>query len=527
MPILSNVLVNNVLGLDLGSHSIKGVELQKQGFQGFQALQLRSLPRDDAEFPLGELVRRFVRLYRFQTEHVVAALPGDRMTTRRLSFPFRDRKRLDQAVPFEVADDLPFELEDVVVDWHLLGDDRAKAEVTACIVPRREVASLLEVLRAAGCEPRTLEAEGLVLGNLAAVFDLPGARMLVDLGHRKTGLCLLLDGRAISSRTVPVGGAALTAALAEDRGLTLADAERAKCEEGIIDRTTRTPGPRCRAVLDRIGREILRTGGGFEAALGARPISELTLLGGGARLEQIDSLLSDGTGLPAARLGLPPAGRDRGLAAGGDPLLFAPAIALAVRGLSAHARTRMNFRQDEFAVRINVGRFLREFRWTAILAIAAIALSVVGFATRTVVDAHRASAFEAEIGRLYGGAFPGKPPPESPLGALRTAVGEANSLAEFLGVYRGNLSALDLLTEVSRLVPPDLEITLDEISIDRQTIRMRVFAKSFASADRLRAELAKFPPFADARLGAIEDDRKRDGKRFNLTIGLAPQEERG
>jgi type IV pilus assembly protein PilM len=525
MPILNTVLLSNVLGLDLGSHSIKGVELQ-QGFRGFQALQLRSLPRDDAEFPLGELVSRFVRLYRFQTEHVVAAIAGDRMTTRRLTFPFRDSRQLAKAVPNEVADDLPFELEDVVVSWQPVGSDRTKAEVVACIVPRREVAECLQVFRAAGCEPRTLEAEGLVLGNLAAVWDLPGARMLVDLGHRKTSLCLLLDGRAVASRSVPVGGAALTAALAEDRGLAAADAERAKCEEGILPRGRGEPGPRCQAVLDRIAREILRTGGSLEAALGGRPICELTLLGGGARLEHIDALLSRATGLPSGRLGLPPEGREHGLAAGGDPLLFAPAIALALRG-TPRQLTRMNFRQDEFAPRIDyLGRLRRDFRWTGILAAVALALAVLGFATRVFLDSRRAGAFEAEIARLYGEAFPGRAAPASPLAALRQALGEANELAEFLGVYRGNLSALDLLGEISRLVPADLKVTLDELSIDRQTVRMRVYADSFASADRLREELAKFPPFAQARVGAIEDDKKRGGKRFTVTIGLAPQEAR-
>jgi hypothetical protein len=277
-------------------------------------------------------------------------------------------------------------------------------------------------------------------------------------------------------------------------------------------------------VLDRLTREILRTCGGLEAALGGRPISEITLLGGGARLEQGESLLSRGTGIPARRLGLPPEGRDRGLAAGGDPLLFAPAIALAVRG-TTRPRTRINFRQDEFAPRIDyLGRIWRDFRWTAIWAGTALLLGIGGFATQAVVDARRAGAFEAEIARLYGEAFPGRTVPAAPLQALRKELDESNQLAEFLGVYRGNLSALDLLTEVSRLVPQDLEIVLDEISIDRQTIRMRVYAKSFASSDRLQAELSKFPPFSHTRIGAIEDDKKRGGKRFTVTIGLAPQE---
>ncbi|MCZ6605407.1 MAG: DUF108 domain-containing protein, partial [Alphaproteobacteria bacterium] len=44
---------------------------------------------------------------------------------------------------------------------------------------------------------------------------------LVDLGHRKTTLCLLLDERAVAARTVPLGGLSLTQALAKDRGIDL------------------------------------------------------------------------------------------------------------------------------------------------------------------------------------------------------------------------------------------------------------------------------------------------------------------
>ena len=46
------------------------------------------------------------------------------------------------------------------------------------------------------------------------LFDLSGKRLLVDLGHRKTNLCLLIDGRPVLARTVPVAGQAITEAIA-------------------------------------------------------------------------------------------------------------------------------------------------------------------------------------------------------------------------------------------------------------------------------------------------------------------------
>ncbi len=520
MPVLKNVL-----GLDLGSHSIKAVELQ-QTFRGASAAQLRSLPRVGDEVPLPEVIRRFVQLHELSTAHVVSALRADRISSRRLAFPFADRKRLDQAVAFEVEGDVALDLEQVVVDWAIVGGDKSRAEVVASIAPRPEVSELIDTLRAAGCEPRTLEAEGFVLGNLTAAFDLPGTRLLVDLGHRKTTFCLLVEGRAVAARSVPVAGAALTEALAKDRLLGLEDAERAKCEEGVFGGSLADAPPRSAAVLDTLAREVVRTLGAFEPLIvgGGRP--ELTLFGGTAQLDRLDDYLSERTGLVASRLGLPQLDGIEGLAASGSPVLYAPAIALAVRG-TAQATTRMNFRQDEFALRLDLVRQLRDFRPTLWLAGAAVLLAAISFGTGTLLEARRAAAGESQAARLWTEAFPDKPIPDNLLSALRDEVRAAGERAEFLGVYAGNLSALDVLTEISKRVPADLDVVFEELAIDKQMIRMRVQAKSFEAADRLGVELGKFAPFAQARIGAIETDKKTGAKRFDVTISLAPEAERG
>lgn len=515
MPVLKNVL-----GLDLGSHSIKAVELQ-QTFRGASAAQLKSLPRVGDEVPLPEVIRRFVHLHELPAAHVVAALRADRISSRRLSFPFSDRRKLDQAVAFEVEGDVALDLEQVVVDWTIVGGDKNRAEVVASIAPRAEVSELIETLRVAGCEPRVLEAEGFVLGNLTAAFDLPGTRLLVDLGHRKTTFCLLVEGKAVAARSVPVAGAALTEALAKDRLLGLAEAERAKCEEGVFGVGLGDLPPRSAAVLDTLAREVVRTLGAFEPLIvGGTP--ELTLFGGTAQLDRIDDYLSERTGLAAGRLGLPRPDGIEGLAASGSPVLYAPAIALAVRG-TAQATTRMNFRQDEFALRLDLARQLRDFRPTVWLAGAAVLLGIVSFVTGTVLEARRASAVEAQAAQLWTEAFPDKPVPENLLAGMRDEVRAASERAEFLGVYAGNLSALDVLTEISKRVPPDLDVVFEELAIDKQMIRMRVQAKSFEAADRLGQELAKFAPFAQARIGSIETDNKTGAKRFDVTISLASE----
>lgn len=535
MPILP-VMIRRVLGLDVGSYAVKAVEL-RQTLRGVEVGTLRAFPLESAPAEAGESptlaqqLQRFVALHRLPTDYVVAALPGDRVTSRRLAFPFRDRRRLAQAVPFELEGEMPFALEDVVVDWDVVSSvgtaasaTETKTEVLALAAPRTEVARQLEVLREAGLEPRTLEAEGLVLGNLAVLFPATGTRIFADLGHRKTTLTLCLDGKPLATRTLPIAGRALTQALAHESGLAWKEAERVKCEQGV------ERSPAALSVLDRLGREIVRTVASFEPILAGQPSLEgLTLLGGTARLLRLEELLGERTGLAVARLALPrgEAGSPaNALLAGGDPLVYAQATALALRG-TLRAKTRLNFRRDEFAYRVDLQKIGRELVWTGRLAAVAALLGAIVLGTGAVLQSRQADALERNLQAQYEQAFPGQPAPANVGTAMREAVAGAHERADALGVYRGNLSALDLLTEISARVPQDLEVVFEELNIDRGVIRIRGYSKSFEGVDRLRTELSKFEPFSQIQVSEIQNDEKRGGKSFSVTISMAQKGETG
>ena len=149
-------------------------------------------------------------------------------------------------------------------------------------------------------------------------------------------------------------------------------------------------------------------------------------------------------------------------------------------------------------------------------------LALVSFSTGAVLESRAAGGVEEQIAALYREAFPDGPMPDNPVAAMREAVRDAEERAEFLGVYRGNLSALDVFTEISKRVPEGPRRGSSRSS--RSTSRRSACASTRRASRRpigSAAELAKFGPFEQAQIGAIETDTRTGGKKFNVTISLA------
>jgi Tfp pilus assembly PilM family ATPase len=554
----------SVLGLDVGSQSLKAVELRISP-RGLVPGQFRIHPRLDAEAPIAEHIQRFVAMHQLPTNQVACALPARQLSTRRLEFPFSDARRLTQAIPFEIEAETPFDLDDIFVDWNLIEGDRNHGSVSASLVKRVHVAEALDLLQSSGCNPHVLEAGGLVLANLAPIFRLQGSHLIADIGHEKTTFCAMQDGQPILARSIAVGGRAMTEAIASERGLSFDDAEQLKVEGGGLaagrGAGAGADSPGVIVILDRIAREAVRT---LEAAEFRQPHSppttnesystdddaridqstaakdprsssqssaqntahhstRITLVGGAARLAGIDAYLTSRTGCHTERLHLPTDSEHADLVAGVDPVLFGPALALALR-LSGDPVTKMNFRQGEYAFRQDLRElFDRQLRPTAALAAILVVLMTLSTITTITLQHRRAGRNLDAAVQLYSEAFPNqRPAPDNPVSAMGSELRNARGRADFLGLYRGNRSALDLLAELSRTIPTDLAVRITEVNIDRNVIRLDVEAEGFEAADRLTAVLSAKHPFEAAKVaGSIKTDRKTGGVSFNVSIPLA------
>ncbi|MGY8805019.1 MAG: PilN domain-containing protein, partial [bacterium] len=119
---------------------------------------------------------------------------------------------------------------------------------------------------------------------------------------------------------------------------------------------------------------------------------------------------------------------------------------------------------------------------------------------------------------LYSEVIPGENP-ESPVPALGAALRNAQDRADFLGIYGTDLSAVDLLIELSQRIPKDVKVQFEDLNIDRRVVKIKVVGDSYQSADRLKGLLTKSPPFGNAEVAKVKS--RGEGKTFDLTLNIS------
>jgi Fimbrial assembly protein (PilN) len=195
-------------------------------------------------------------------------------------------------------------------------------------------------------------------------------------------------------------------------------------------------------------------------------------------------------------------------------------MALALRG-TTRAATRVNLRQGEFAERIDLRGIARELRPTALLGGGLLAAALVAGGVDVWKNSHTANVHEDASRAIASDALRGDDPGEDALAAMQGALRDAERRAETLGVYRGNLSALDILNQISDQVPADLDIVVEELAIERDTVQIRAHSTDFKAVDALTNALKKFPAFSDIAVGESGTDARRGGVNFDLRIRVA------
>jgi type IV pilus assembly protein PilM len=514
-----------ILGLDIGSYSIKAVELRAslRAVNVVRCCEL-VLPGKAPAEELDSAAQLFFTRQNLSRETVISALPSDRITQRRVRLPFRG-KQVSQALRFEIEEGLPFPLDKMILCYEEAPAGTDATDALALLAPREEVKAHLEGMARLGIEPRHVENEGTVLGNLATFLGITdAARLLLDIGHRKTNVVLLSGGKPIVLRSIPIAGRHLNEALARDLRLDDEAAVEHKHENGVFAAGTTQPlTAGIGVLLDQLVREAVRSVQSVASdPQDPRTPREILLAGGSAALLGLPEYFEEKTGIPCRVLSVPRGVEGAtGLARAAVPI-FAQATALALRGAGSTRSTRSDFRQDEFAYVPDLSGLRPQLQLTTVLFAVLLLLWPASYAARSISASSRAGALEDNIGALYSAALPGQPVPADPMKGLEDKYGEVQDLANHLGVTGLGQSPLELLREISSRIPPELEITLQDLQLERNGIKAQGCAPNFETVDRVKVELSQVPTFEDVQLADVggQQRRGRDCKSFTLSIRI-------
>ncbi|MCA9001347.1 MAG: pilus assembly protein PilM, partial [Planctomycetes bacterium] len=156
-----------------------------------------------------ELLKDAAKAHRIPTDNLGLVIDSGTSAFRHLSLPISDRSKLEQVIKYEVEGELPqWNIDDVVVDYHVLEeeDDESKLLITA--VPKEDVQAALQLVERAGLEPLEVQLETSAMVNAATNVSLCGpeeAQLLVHVGDLSTSVVVMDGGNIREMRVIHIG----------------------------------------------------------------------------------------------------------------------------------------------------------------------------------------------------------------------------------------------------------------------------------------------------------------------------------
>jgi len=287
-------------GLDIGSHSVKGLLLRRLGdVSTLLNMVEQPLPAGAQSSDCAQAIQQVLAKLNAQEARVVAAVGGSGVVLRSIVLPKMAPQELRASLSFEAEKHIPFKMDQTFLDFSIVGArPDGRMEILLAAARKEVVEDRMALLQVAQVSPLAIDLEMVALANAweMAGTDAQGDQVsvLIHVGARGTIFNFLKGKQVQFTRETGVGGDAFTQAVSEGLHLDSAQAETLKC----------APGERVQEVrnaLQPAWEEWLnqcRVSFDFYENQFGQEVSRLCLSGGSARLGSFVSWVGEETGLP-------------------------------------------------------------------------------------------------------------------------------------------------------------------------------------------------------------------------------------
>ena len=306
----------NIIALNLGSQTIRVAEFQAQP-EG-ELVLCNYCARESLIDPANERLdrdesaslREIVNELQIKGCEVNYAVAAQSVFTRFVRLPAIQEEKIERIISFEAQQNVPFPIDEVVWDYQLISGS-ADEEFHVLLVATKTdlVDDINRVVEETGLRTAIVDVATMTLYNAfrCNYSDLDGCSLLIDIGARTTNM-LFIEPWKIFSRSIPLGGSSITAAIAKEFNEPFAVAESRKKRDGLVSLAgpyvdPDRPEALCvskltRITMARLQTEVMRSISHYRGQQQGNAPERVFLCGGAANTPHMDEFLREKLQVP-------------------------------------------------------------------------------------------------------------------------------------------------------------------------------------------------------------------------------------
>jgi type IV pilus assembly protein PilM len=226
----------DVIGLDIGTSSVKFVQLKKAGKlvklvgYGKVIIPENTVIEGIISEPekLAELITKTFSAPpwgKITANRVFASLPESKLFTRIIDLPNLDPKDVEEAVKYDIEQSIPMPADDLYIDWQIINEGTDKVTVFLAAAPKSIVNSYIQFLSLLKMEPMGLEMSlAAIARSMVSNKDKVEPVIILDLGDQTSNLAIF-DSNLRVTGSHPIGGGTIKSKIAQT--LNISDKEAA------------------------------------------------------------------------------------------------------------------------------------------------------------------------------------------------------------------------------------------------------------------------------------------------------------
>ena len=417
---------------------------------------------------LPPVLHEILRTHGIKPGPLVVSLSGQMVFPRFAKFPaVGDAAKLDQLVGYEIEQNVPFPIDEIVSDCQFLGTTPEGDKAALIVAAKLEgVRAVTEAAQSAGLKPLIVDVSPMAVCNALRFTNpqLDGCTVVLDIGAKTTNL-IILENEKIYNRSIPVAGNTITKEIAQTFGCSFEEAEQLKIERGYValggvmedeDEITDRVSKIIRTVLTRLHAEISRSINFYRSQQGGAAPSRLFLTGGTVRLPQLDQFFMESLQVDveylnpftAVRVG----GKVNSAALESDAFTLVESVGLALRQTDVPGLIRINLMPPELVAQ---ARNVRRIPFLVVGAAGVLAALGLGI----VLQNRECEAAKAQLEYVesQNSALSGKEKQLKAAQGLEKA--ELASCDDLQRLMRGRTAVLDRVRAVRKSLLPGMWIS--------------------------------------------------------------------